>query len=192
MSLARAEGPFQGAAKVTAVSGSALVIAVAPNAEERLRLAQLVGDHATVVLVGTRSEAIAMLLGGPPAPQPDGSMFGTPTHVPPSPPPPALTIDSDLRTAAWNGRSVPLSPLEHDLLRCLLTDVGHTFAFADLHTHVWGNAHLGDRSDVQSVVKRLRPKLRDLDCPLEIMAVRGVGLRLVDRSPLPDAPVGDL
>ena len=86
---------------------------------------------------------------------------------------------------------VPLSPLEHDLLNCLLADIGHTFAFADLHNHVWGNEHLGDRSDVQSVVKRLRRKLRDLGCPLQIMAVRGVGLRLVDRRPSPERPAGD-
>jgi hypothetical protein len=145
-----------------------------------------------VVLVGTRQEAIALLLGGPPATVPDGPMFGTLPPPPPGPPPPApLTIDPDLRTAAWSGRSVPLSPLEYDLLSCLLGDVGHTFAFADLHTHVWGNAHLGDRSDVQSVVKRLRRKLRDLDCPLQIMAVRGVGLRLVDRRPSPGGADGD-
>ncbi len=192
MSLARAEGPFQGAAKTTAVGGSALVIAVAPNAEERLRLAQLVGDHASVVLVGTREEAIALLLGGQPPPAPRGAIFGAPAPAPPSPPPTfPLAIDSDLRTATWGGRSVPLSPLEHDLLSCLLAEIGHTFAFADLHNHVWGNEHLGDRSDVQSVVKRLRRKLRDLGCPLQIMAVRGVGLRVVDRRPLPGRPVGD-
>ena len=74
------------------------------------------------VLVGTRAEAIAVLLGGRRPPGPTSSMFGTPAPVPRARQRPALTIDSDLRAAAWNGRSVPLSPLEHDLLRCLLAE----------------------------------------------------------------------
>ncbi len=87
----------------------------------------------------------------------------------------------------WCGRSTGLSPLEYDLLRCLLERVGRTWPFEVLHRQVWGNDHLGDRSDVQSVVKRLRRKLRGLGCPFQIMAVRGVGLRLVDPRPAPTA-----
>ena len=190
MSLARAEGAFQRALPCDRGGGSAVVIAVAPRAEERLRLAQLIGDHASVVLVGTRAEAIAVLLGEPPGlPEPSGADVRRPA----APAPVAWQatgsiVDSDLRVATWEGRSVPLSPLEHDLLCCLLAELGHTWPFEALHRQVWGNAHLGDRSDVQSVVKRLRRKLRELDCPTEIHAVRGVGLRLVDRRDAPGRP----
>jgi DNA-binding winged helix-turn-helix (wHTH) protein len=162
----------------------------------------MVGDHASVVLVGSRAEAIAVLLGGLPGvpdtlpeglPEPlAGStepMFGVP-----EPRPAAgfddFTVDSDLRIASWQDRSVPLSPLEHDLLCCLLAELGHTWPFEALHRQVWGNGHLGDRSDVQSVVKRLRRKLRDLGCPAEIHAVRGVGIRLVDRRRVGSPVVG--
>ena len=75
---------------------------------------------------------------------------------------------------------MPLSPLEHDLLVCLLREVGRTWTFARIHRRVWGNDHLGGRDDVQSVVKRLRRKLHALSSPYGIHAVRGVGLRLVD------------
>ena len=98
-----------------------------------------------------------------------------------------LEVDSDWRTANYEGRSVSLSPLEHDLLLCLVREFGHTIPFADLHRQVWGNDHLGDRSDVQSVVKRLRRKLSDLGSPFQIHAVRGVGLRLVDIGVRPQA-----
>ena len=183
MSLARAEGPFQQGATAAAGGGSAVVIAVAPRAEERLRLAQMIGDHASVVLVGTRAEAIAVLLGELPGlPEKQEPMFG----VPPAAPTPVarhgpVIVDSDLRIATWEGGRCPLSPLEHDVLCCLLAELGHTWPFEALHRQVWGNDHLGDRSDVQSVVKRLRRKLRELGCPTEIQAVRGVGIRLVDR-----------
>jgi DNA-binding response OmpR family regulator len=58
--------------------------------------------------------------------------------------------------------------------------VGHTLTFEELHRDVWGNDHLGDRSDPTSTVKRLRRKLTGLGSPLVIQAVRGVGLRLVE------------
>jgi DNA-binding response OmpR family regulator len=98
-----------------------------------------------------------------------------------------IDIDSDWRVASWRDKVVSLSPLEHDLLRCLLGDLGRTLTFERLHRQVWGNDHLGGRSDLQSVVKRLRRKLRDLGSPLQIHAVRGVGLRLTDLRALPAA-----
>jgi DNA-binding response OmpR family regulator len=97
-----------------------------------------------------------------------------------------VEVDSEWRTMAWQESSVALSPLEHDLLLCLLDVPLRTWTFELLHRTVWGNDHLAGRDDVQSVVKRLRRKLRDIASPLGIRAVRGVGLRIVDhRQPLP-------
>jgi DNA-binding response OmpR family regulator len=152
MSLARGEGTFE----------AAIVIAVAPTHEERLRVARLVGPDVAVMLVASREEAIAALLGNEP---PRVSTIG-------------LTVDSDLRTASYEGVSVPLSPLEHDLLRYLVREVGRTWQFEVLHREIWGTGHLGGLADVHAVVKRLRRKLRDLRCPVRISSVRGVGLRL--------------
>jgi len=149
MSLARGEGTFE-----------TLVIAVAPTAEDRLRLAGMV--DLPVVLVASREEAVALLQGEEPA---------RITSI-------GLTVDSDLRTASYQGVSVPLSPLEHDLLRWLVREAGRTWPFEVLHREIWGTGHLGGLADVQSVVKRLRRKLRDLRCPVRISSVRGVGLRL--------------
>lgn len=159
----------------------AVVIAIAASVRDRLRIAEAVGDQATVVMVATRAEAMDILNGvaepAPPLPQPVASELAVsagPIGVV------GLEIDSDWRVACWKGREVSLSPLEHDLLVCLLDEVGHVRAFADLQHRVWGNDHLGDRSHVQSVVKRLRRKLHALDSPLQIDTVRGVGLRLID------------
>jgi len=167
MTLARGEEP-----------GPALVIAVAPTLEERLRVVRLVDDQVALLLVGSREEAVALLLADD---RPPPELMAVPDPPVAGPVPLAaadLVVDSDLRTASYEGTSVPLSPLEHDLLTCLLEDVGHTWPFDVLHRRIWGTGHLGGLADVQSVVKRLRRKLRDLRCPFRITSVRGVGLRL--------------
>lgn len=184
MPLSRGEGPIRGvkvdAYPVHVHAVPAVVIAIAESVHERLRIAEAIGDQATVVMVATRAQAVELLNGLARS----GPELLAPTHEPALPAGPVgvvgLDIDSDSRIAWWKGRQVGLSPLEHDLLVYLLDEVGHVRPFADLQQRVWGNDHLGDRSHVQSVVKRLRRKLRDLDSPLEIDAVRGVGLRLLD------------
>lgn len=205
MSLARGEDlVHEGLAGTPEVADvPAVVIAIAPSMEERLRVTQL-NAHAPVLLVSTREEAVALLTGGadyyPPPPRAAPPVetvvaepaFGLPQpvehgSVEPGPVEPehvgsvGLVVDSDWRLLRWEGRSVPLSPLEHDLLVCLLADSGRTWTFELIHRQVWGNDHLGGRDDVQSVVKRLRRKLRELGSPCGIHAVRGIGLRLVDQ-----------
>lgn len=180
MSLARGEGSTPVADGPTSVARPALVIAIAPTPQDRLRLARTLGEHTALIIVGTRDEAIALLVDN------DRSVLhGAPQSragQQPAAPSTGLRIDSDLRIARYQDRSVALSPLEHDLLRCLLSELGHTWPFDALHREIWGNGHLGGRGDVQSVVKRLRHKLHDLRCPLRIVSVRGVGLRL-DEGP---------
>ncbi|KRF15512.1 hypothetical protein ASG90_12555 [Nocardioides sp. Soil797] len=154
-----------------------MVIAIADSVEERLRIAELIGGSAAVVMVSSRDEAV-QILSGTPGIRPEATP-ATPVAVA-SGKQPGLTVDSDWRVAAVAGREVGLSPLEHDLLVCLLDEIGHIHTFESIQRSVWGNDHLGGRSHVQSVVKRLRRKLTDLESPVQIDAVRGVGLRLVD------------
>ena len=189
MSLARGEDLVQGgpvgAPGVSDVP--TVVIAIAASMEERLRVASLVSEHVPVLLVATREEALALLAGEPPPPV-------AAVSVVPDPPTgevaETLVVDSDWRLARWGEASIPLSPLEHDLLVCLLDEPDRTWTFERIHRRVWGNDHLGGRDDVQSVVKRLRRKLRDLGSPYAIRAVRGVGLRVVDQRVVgPHAPV---
>lgn len=192
-----------------------MVIAIASSMEERARLAGAL-DGSVVLLVSSPAEALEVLSGavsGTPAPVgvpvPRGASrvsvvqqakpgFAAPTRLPVRSAS-GLEVDSDWRVARCADREVRLTPLEHDLLVCLLDGDGHIETFESLQRRVWGNDHLGGRSHVQSVVKRLRRKLAELSSPLQIDAVRGVGLRLVgvdtprhrtvDRIPAPGRSV---
>jgi DNA-binding response OmpR family regulator len=187
MSLARGEALVPEGVAGSSSAGSdtepAVVIAIAASMDERLRVARIVSPHAPLLLVASREEALQLLArGAPEHVEPAGEL--------PAPDTPSLVagvdVDSEWRTLQWQGSSVALSPLEHDLLLCLLDPPLRTWTFALLHRTVWGNDHLAGRDDVQSVVKRLRRKLREVGSPLGIRAVRGVGLRVVDhREPAP-------
>ena len=144
---------------------------ISPSKAERARLAALVDDEAPVLLV-----ADARGRGRAPGGAGRSPLPLAPADIEEG----GVEVDSDARVARWRERSITLAPLEHDLLLCLLGNVGHTLTFETLHRTVWGNDHLGGRSDLQSTVKRLRRKLQFLGSPLTIEAVRGVGLRLVD------------
>ncbi len=211
MSLARGEALVpEAVADTTPENEPVVVIAIAASMDERLRVARIVSPHAPLLLVASREEALQLLARGsdellqpidPVTPverveqaghvkpvepiEPGGQLAAAPTSDPP-PLVDGVEIDSEWRTMAWQGSSVALSPLEHDLLLCLLDVPLRTWTFELLHRTVWGNDHLAGRDDVQSVVKRLRRKLRDIASPLGIRAVRGVGLRIVDhRQPVP-------
>jgi hypothetical protein len=166
---------------VSGAAASPVLIAIAPEAEDRLELVALVGGRAPLLLVSTAQEALEFLAGAEPSPdQTAGRRNREPARPTGCADLTGLHLDSDRRVASWAGQSVGLSPLEHDMLRCLIGSPGHTWSFARLHEEVWGNSHLGACADVHSVVKRVRRKLRGLGSPLEIQTVRGVGLRLVE------------
>lgn len=188
-----------------------VVIAIASSIEERSRLANALDGGSVVLLVSSPAEALEVLHGAVDTPteqmsapaslaaagapcdptrvdvaRPDSTLHPPgregPVSVVAMHGTPDLEVDSDWRVARRADREVRLTPLEHDLLICLLEQVGHIETFESLQRRVWGNDHLGDRSHVQSVVKRLRRKLDGLDSSLRIEAVRGVGLRLVDTA----------
>jgi len=157
--------------------GPAIVIAVAPTTADRVRIADAVGGAAPVLLVGSVREAVLLLLRdvsvADAAPSSAASLETAPDSYD------ELDIDSDARVVTCGDRQTDLSPLEHALLVSLHEADGHIRTFAWLQRHVWHNEHQGGRSHVQSTVKRLRRKLAEIDSPVQIDGVRGVGLRLV-------------
>jgi DNA-binding response OmpR family regulator len=93
--------------------------------------------------------------------------------------PGGLCLDVERRQTQASGFPVELTRLEFDLLLHLLVNAGRVLTRERLLEQAWGYDFTGDTRAVDSVVKRLRAKLRasapEADC---IEAVRGIGYRI--------------
>ncbi len=90
-----------------------------------------------------------------------------------------LIMDVERRSVMVGEASIELTRLEFDLLHRLLVNLGRVLTRERLLEQAWGYEYVGDTRAVDSAVKRLRAKLRDVspeaDC---IESVRGVGYRI--------------
>ena len=83
--------------------------------------------------------------------------------------------DLDTRTVTFEGRDVPMTRMELNLLAVLLEHPGRVFSREELLNQVWGYERTPTTRTVDTHVVQLRTKLRaDL-----IESVRGIGYRLV-------------
>jgi DNA-binding response OmpR family regulator len=90
-----------------------------------------------------------------------------------------LMIDADRREARLGVVELELTALEFELLHALARHAGRVLSREQLLEQVWGYDYYGDQRVVDSVVKRLRAKLRQAAPKDEvIVTVRGVGYKL--------------
>ncbi len=89
-----------------------------------------------------------------------------------------VEIDSAARQASVEGRVLPLTMREFDLLAFLAGHPGQTFSKEELLRRVWG-WDVGDTSTVTVHVRRLREKLeRDPSDPMLVLTVGRSGYRM--------------
>ena len=90
-----------------------------------------------------------------------------------------LRLDVESREAFVEGSAISLTRLEFDVLLYLLKNGGRVLTREQLLQTAWGYDFAGETRAVDSTIKRLRAKLREVseeaDC---IEAVRGVGYRV--------------
>ncbi len=88
-----------------------------------------------------------------------------------------LELDPRGRTATLDGRPLPLTTREFDLLRHLITTAGTVWSRTELMRDVWGWEY-GDESTVTVHVRRVREKVeREPGSPVRLVTVWGVGYR---------------
>jgi two-component system, OmpR family, response regulator ResD len=97
----------------------------------------------------------------------------------PVPPPPLrsgrIEIDLAARRARKDGRELPLTVREFDLLAFFMTHPGQAFTRAELMKRVWGWS-FGDQSTVTVHVRRVRDKVEEESAsPRLLRTVRGIG-----------------
>jgi DNA-binding response OmpR family regulator len=90
-----------------------------------------------------------------------------------------LMMDVEGRTVAVADSSIELTRLEFDLLHRLLINAGRVLTRERLLEQAWGYDFVGDTRAVDSAVKRLRAKLREVSSEADcIESVRGLGYRI--------------
>ena len=93
-----------------------------------------------------------------------------------------LSIDGDSREVSLDGRPLPLTSKEFDLLLHFARHPGRVFTRAQLLDVVWGTTFEGYEHNVNTHINRLRAKLEaDPADPRYVLTVRGVGYRFNDR-----------
>lgn len=94
----------------------------------------------------------------------------------------ALVVDAPGRLATLDGRELPLTRIEFDLLEALLTNAQRVLSREVLLTRVWGEGWGQDHHLVEVHIGNLRKKLGDdISNPTFIRTVRGVGYRMMPR-----------
>lgn len=91
-----------------------------------------------------------------------------------------ITLDPDGHRVTRAGVELDLTPLEFDLLACLISTPEQVFTREILLQKVWGYHHPGDTKLVNVHMTRLRSKIEDdADDPRVIRTVRGVGYQAI-------------
>lgn len=91
-----------------------------------------------------------------------------------------IVLDPAGHTVTRAGVPLDLTPLEFDLLTCLLSKPDQVFTRESLLEKVWGYHHPGDTKLVNVHMTRLRSKIEDdAENPRVIRTVRGVGYQAV-------------
>ena len=89
-----------------------------------------------------------------------------------------VTIDVPAHQVRRDGRPIPLTPLEFDLLVALARKPRQVFTREVLLEQVWGYRHAADTRLVNVHVQRLRSKVeKDPEHPEVVLTVRGVGYK---------------
>jgi DNA-binding response OmpR family regulator len=95
-----------------------------------------------------------------------------------------LTLDPERHEVQWDGNLLSLSALEFEMLHTFMRHTGQVLTREQLLNMVWGYDYTGDLRVVDTAVKRLRSKMRNMDPGLAdlLLTVRGVGYKLTGRD----------
>lgn len=95
-----------------------------------------------------------------------------------------LLIDQAKYEVSVNGKLVPLTFKEYELLKFLVSNRGHVFTRESLLNQVWGYDYYGGDRTVDVHIRRLRSKIEDSTHTF-VETVRNIGYRFIDGKYLP-------
>jgi two-component system OmpR family response regulator len=89
-----------------------------------------------------------------------------------------LVLDPARHSVACNGRESMLTPTEFRMLAAITSRPGEVVRRRAVVAAAWPNGGMVSDNTVDSYIRRIRVKLREVDSPLELTTVRGVGYTL--------------
>ncbi len=89
-----------------------------------------------------------------------------------------LRLSTELRRAVLNSEELPLTPAEFDFLSYLMKHKERAVSRKELLENVWKTQWQNDSRVTDDLVKRLRKKLRERNCQVQVDTVWGYGFRL--------------
>ncbi len=93
-----------------------------------------------------------------------------------------LSIDPRLRRVIRDGREIPLTPKEFDILYFLARNRGEVFTKEQIYQAVWEGDYLLDDSNIMAFIRKLRKKIEpNPDAPEYIRTIWGIGYTFNDR-----------
>ena len=93
-----------------------------------------------------------------------------------------LSIDLRFRRVSQNGKEIPLTPKEFDILCFLARNRGEVFTKEQIYQAVWENDYLLDDSNIMAFIRKLRKKIEpNPDSPEYILTIWGIGYKFNDK-----------
>jgi len=93
-----------------------------------------------------------------------------------------IAIDAVNSTVTVDGKTEYLTTIEHKLLRFLAINANNVCTGDQIVSHVWGYNNDGDTKLIKAHIQHIRQKVeKDLNNPIYLLTVRGVGYSLVNR-----------
>jgi len=143
-----------------------VVVCITETQEDRARLAAMFDGVGVLVMASDAASASSFLGTLTDRPGPEPIRLGR------------LTIDLPQLTATWADQPLRLTVHELRVLGALAQHPGRVWTYRQLHDEAWERTFFTGPAAVQSVVKRLRRKLRAAGATVKVEAVRGLGFRV--------------
>ena len=90
-----------------------------------------------------------------------------------------LVMDDNAKAVTIGGESVGLTPIEYNILRLLMKNLGRVFSTAQIYEQVWNDPALGSENTVAVHIRHLREKIEiDPANPRYLKVVWGLGYKM--------------
>lgn len=91
----------------------------------------------------------------------------------------SIVMDDEAKSVTVDGEAVALTPIEYNILRLLMKNLGRVYSTAQIYEQVWNDPALGSENTVAVHIRHLREKIEiDPANPRYLKVVWGLGYKM--------------